>query len=158
MRKMKKMLLVILHVLTILYVPTMAFATSARDEKIINESSKYFDFKGNVENLISTREFGQTTKNYTYWRSEKIYVTRTPGSTGVTATVFNSGSHYVDICIFNADTDEIVGSTKTVSPNTVDTLSWENSSMHDKGKASNIYVFLTMYAKYINSLKITITY
>lgn len=52
MRKMKKTLLVISIILTVLYVPTMAFATNTSDEIIIEEAMNYLNLNRNNEESI----------------------------------------------------------------------------------------------------------
>ena len=158
MRKMKKLLLIVLIILTVLYVPTSAFATNSNDEEIMNEAMNYMKNNININQAYSTRAFKQVVKNYTTWRSEAIYFTRTSGASGITAEVQNWGTHYVDVCIFAQGTDQIIGSTKTVNPGQTALLSWTNSQMYDGGSTSKVYVFLTMYAQHNNPLTITVSY
>lgn len=158
MRKMKKLLLILLVILTVLYVPTSAFATDSNDEKIMGEAMNYMKNNININQEYSTRAVEQIVKNYGTWRSESIKFTRTSGESGITAEVENWGKHYVDVCIFAQDSDQIIGSTKTVSPGQLATLSWTNSEMYDGGKTSKVYVFLTMYAEHYNPLTITVTH
>lgn len=159
MKKIKKILSIILTILIVMYIPTVVLATNVNDEKIIDEAKDYLKYNiDNANNPIELNGFKQLTKTYTYWKNKSIYVTRTSGSSGITAEVQNNGSHAVDVAIFSADTDKIIGHTQTAEPGKMTLMSWTNNEMYDKGTTSNIYVFLTMYNTYVNPLTITISY
>ena len=154
--KVLKVLFVSLLISIMLYFPTIAMAaTESNDEKIINELQT-FGIE-NVPILQPRSRASQTEYNFPLiWRNESIYLTRTNTSTGITITALNNGSHAVDVCILKkGSTTEVVGSTKTIQANRLNTLSWPASSLTSE---TNIYVFFTMYGTYYNPMNVVITY
>lgn len=161
MKILERALVIIFLILTILYVPSTVFAAS-NNETIIREAQ---EIQNNFESVTIFNElnilplaFGQDTFTFTgAWRSQRIQLTRTAGSSGITVTAFNYGNNYIDICIFKrGSSSELVGYTKTILPNQETLLSWTNNELISN--PNEIDIFMSMYRTVQNNLTITVTY
>lgn len=161
-----KTLLLVLLIVAMLYVPSNVFAsTENKDEKMVEEAQK------NQDVIMKLDPYGISPYAYTQeifeikgsWRSYRIPLNRTVGSSGVTVTVFNYGDNMVDFCIFIRDgssANELLGSTQTSWGYGETLLSWENNDLKDKNNQEHtqIDLFFSMYKTAVNNLDLVITY
>lgn len=160
MKILKKLLLIVLLTTIVMYIPTTVKATSC-DEAIIQEAQKdsviHIDLT-NKEGISPLESFTEKTINFpAVWRSIRISITRTPGSSGISMAGINYGSNYVDVCIFKRGTNTIVGHTKTINPYASPiALIWTSSSLLDDTR--EVDLFFTMYGEYTNPMTVDVIY
>lgn len=139
MNIIKKVTIITLIFMTVLYFPLVAKATE--NERIISEAQKYLQYSTPIEINDNLRVVNKPyTKVIT--RAANMSIRRSSTSDGISLVITQDSGRQVDVCIFNSDATEVIGHTQNVQSGQLSTLNWTASEL---GNERDVLVFMTCY-------------
>lgn len=139
MNIIKKVTIITLIFMTVLYFPLVAKATE--NERIISEAQKYLQYSTPIEINNNLRVVNQPYSKV-ITRAANMSIRRSSTSDGISLVITQNSGRQVDVCIFNSDATEVIGHTQNVQSGQLTTLNWTASEL---GSERNVLVFMTCY-------------
>ena len=139
MNLMKKMTIIALVFMTILYFPLVANA--AGNERIIEEADKVLR---NSTPIILDTNARTVNKPFSTFitRAANISITRSSLDDGISLVITQNSGETVDVCVFTSDAKTVIGHTQHIPSNQLSTANW---TANELGNHRDVLIFMSCY-------------
>ena len=161
MNIIKKLVVIILLISTVVYYPMAVEAAYNADEAIIEEAQNYLQSSTPIilQNNPSTSSINALNSVHPFnawiYRAGNIPITRSNTSTGITLTITQSSGYRADVSVFTSDGSTLIGHTEWIESGTLSTASWTASEL---GSYTDVLIFITCYRNITYNIYGSVTY